>query len=436
MLNSYIGRMVAIYAVAAALAVVALSTYLDDWFDRQLVDATTEIYPCALCPYEALYQKEGIDALTEHLDMRTQDSGLRFRLMRDGHTIAGDLPSEPLPDHAATYLEQISLGSDLVLVVEQYLRVVPDLHPSSDIEQMVLRENLQGLSDQLWLWGAVLVLIGFAATGFIAFKVHRKLTSINQTADHIISGHDLSARIPLSNGRNEFDRLAGNLNHMLDTVEARMEDMRQLSNNIAHDLRTPLTRLRGQLDHIQANGSGYENATKQIDQILTTFDALLRISHLEAGTANISRQQVDVRVLTADIVDLYTPLADQKQQQLSTQVSAGQIVADKDLLFQALANLTENAVKYAPEGSNIQISAQKQESSISLSVIDEGEGVAREMLEKATERFVRADPARQEAGVGLGLALVRAIAEAHDGKLVLMNHADGFEARLNVPLPG
>jgi signal transduction histidine kinase len=240
----------------------------------------------------------------------------------------------------------------------------------------------------------------------------------------------------VSNGRNEFDRLAGNLNQMLDTVEARMEDMRQLSNNIAHDLRTPLTRLRGLLDHIQANGSGYENATKQIDQILATFDALLRISHLEAGTARILRQQMDLRVLATDIVDLYTPLADQKRQQLTTQVSVGQITADKDLIFQALANLTENAVKYAPEGINIQISARKQDGNLSLSVINEGEGIAREMLEKTTERFVRADPARQEAGVGLGLALVRAIAEAHDGKLVLMNLADGFEARLNLPLPG
>lgn len=433
MLNSYIGRMVAIYAVAAALAVAALSTYLEDWFDQQIVDATTDVFPCELCPYQSIYQKKGIDALVEQLDERARDTRLRFRLMQADDTVAGTLPQEPLPDDAATYLSEIALSSNLTLVVEQYHRVIADLRPSPEAEQMVLRENLKGVSGQLWLWGAILVLIGFAATGFIAFRVHQKLSSINYTADRIIASHDLSARIPASRTNSEFDRLTGNLNHMLDTIEARMEDMRQLSNTIAHDLRTPLTRLRGQLDKLQAKGADTSEASTQIDQILATFDALLRISHLEAGTAKVSKQAVDLKALVADVIDLYSPLADQNGHRILAHVSIDTTHADKDLLFQALANLTENAIKYAPENSAVQIFAHRQDGTLLLGVMDEGPGVPEHMLHMVANRFVQVNAARAEGGVGLGLALVQAIAEAHQGQLILVNDAAGFKAQLEIP---
>ncbi len=433
MLNSYIGRMVAIYGIAAFMAIATLSLYLDRWFDRQIEETTADIYACELCPFEAIYQEQGLSPLLKELNIYAQTTGLRYRLDKNGVPEKGDLPNEALVSNAATYLEQTALDTEYTLTVEYYKMVSAEPTLISVENPVMVRQNLYALSDRIRLWGAIIVLIGFGMTSLIAWRIHWKMKTINQTASSIIARQDLAERIPQSNGKSEFDRLTRNLNLMLSKIQAHVEDMRHMSNNIAHDLRTPLTRLKVQLDQLPAENDIRKSAIGQVDQIITAFDALLRISHLEAGTAKITLKDTNLSNLLDDVIDLYGPLAEQKQQKISGYAEIAQAQLDRDLIFQALANLIENAIKFSPNGGAIQISVRASRTTLWLTVHDNGPGITENMLNKASDRFIRLDDARSTEGFGLGLSLTKAIAIAHQGKLELENHAKGFEARLVLP---
>ncbi|MCK0071223.1 sensor histidine kinase, partial [Kordiimonas laminariae] len=331
------------------------------------------------------------------------------------------------------YLEQTALDTEYTLTVEYYKMVSAEPTLISVENPVMVRQNLYALSDRIRLWGAIIVLIGFGMTSLIAWRIHWKMKTINQTASSIIARQDLAERIPQSNGKSEFDRLTRNLNLMLSKIQAHVEDMRHMSNNIAHDLRTPLTRLKVQLDQLPAENDIRKSAIGQVDQIITAFDALLRISHLEAGTAKITLKDTNLSNLLDDVIDLYGPLAEQKQQKISGYAEIAQAQLDRDLIFQALANLIENAIKFSPNGGAIQISVRASRTTLWLTVHDNGPGITENMLNKASDRFIRLDDARSTEGFGLGLSLTKAIAIAHQGKLELENHAKGFEARLVLP---
>jgi signal transduction histidine kinase len=269
----------------------------------------------------------------------------------------------------------------------------------------------------------------------------RRIELINQTSRNIMAG-DLSQRIPIRGSGDELDQLAGNLNTMIDEIERLMDGIRHVSDNIAHDLRTPLTRLRNRLEQLLVDledGSPYRSQVEQgiaeADQLLATFAALLRIARIEAGGHKARFKPVDLAALVGDAAELYEALAEEKQLRFSTRVDASvSLEGDRDLLFQALTNLIDNAIKYTPAGGEVSLELMRVGKTADIAVSDTGSGIAETERDKVGQRFYRLESSRNTPGSGLGLSLVKAVAKLHRATLLLEDNAPGLKATLRLPL--
>jgi signal transduction histidine kinase len=269
----------------------------------------------------------------------------------------------------------------------------------------------------------------------------RRLDTINRTSGEIIAG-DFSRRVPLAGSGDEFDVLAENLNRMLDRIERLMKGLREVTDSVAHDLRTPLNRLRNRLEEsaarLSAEGaqaSEIERAIAETDQLIGTFNALLLIAETDAGTTRAAMSALDLGEVAADVVELYEPLAEEKKVALSLMPEPPVIIeGNRSLIAQALANLLDNAIKYTPKGGKVRIRTAITAAGVDLSVADSGPGIPAEDRPRVTERFVRLEASRNSPGTGLGLSLVAAVAHFHHAELVLEDNAPtGLKAVLRFP---
>lgn len=293
-------------------------------------------------------------------------------------------------------------------------------------------KEIQTLIQNAFSWGLAFTLaLGLIGGLMMSWSMVRRIDAINQTSRQIMTG-DLSRRIPTKGTGDDFDQLADNLNAMLDQIEKLMAGVRQVSDNIAHDLRTPLTRLRNRLE--QGSDPLFEQCIADADQLLSTFNALLRIARIESGSHQSRQERVDLETLVQDASELYEALAEEKNQSLSLHLETGlEINGDRDLLFQALANLLDNAVKYTPSGGKINITLQQKQGFVEIIVADNGSGIPVAAREKVLQRFYRLEAARNSPGNGLGLSLVAAVASLHHGQLRLEDNAPGLRVVLVVP---
>ena len=287
-------------------------------------------------------------------------------------------------------------------------------------------------------FAAVLVL-GIGAAVAIGWFTRRRFAQIDATAQAIIAG-DLSRRIPRDGSGSEFDNLAFTLNHMLDRIAGLMDNLRQLSSDVAHDLRTPLTRLYGRLDAALAAREGpvaiaaIEAARVQAGELLEIFAALLRISEVEGMAERLPRQSVDLSGVVEQMVDTYRPDIETSGRVLQSAVTPGVTIhGDQRLIAQAMANLLDNALRHTPEGSRIDVALETEADEALLRIFDDGPGVPLEDRDRLFQRFARSERARSTPGNGLGLALVAAIAGAHGGRAAL-GSGDGFEVRISLTL--
>jgi len=267
----------------------------------------------------------------------------------------------------------------------------------------------------------------------------KRVELINQTSQKIMRGN-LSLRIPDRGTNDEFDQLARNLNEMLDRIVHLMEGVRHVSDNIAHDLRTPLTRLRNQLENTlltvdrDQDREQVGKSVAEADQLLATFNALLRIARLEVGDKVSNFETFDLSGLAQDAAELYEALAEDKQQKFSIIIEPNvPIMCDRDLLFQTLCNLIDNAIKYTPEGGNIDISLTSNQNETFLSVADSGIGIPVEERERVFQRFYRVAKSRSLPGNGLGLSFVLAVMDLHQGKITLKDNQPGLLIELQFP---
>ncbi|MGQ9831561.1 MAG: sensor histidine kinase [Thermochromatium sp.] len=289
-------------------------------------------------------------------------------------------------------------------------------------------------------WGlAITLALALAGAWLISATLTRRLDAINQTSREIMEG-DLTRRIPVSGSGDDFDRLADGLNRMLDRIEALMAGVRQVSDNIAHDLRTPLTRLRNTLELLAATlpESGEarllaEKAITDAEELLATFNALLRIARLESGSWRAAFGPVDLVPLIEDLVELYEPLAAEREQRLDWTAGASSIVVegDRDLLFQVMANLVDNAIKYTQPGGHIQLTVETTDGQALVVVADNGPGIPPEFREQVFQRFFRIDDSRGTPGSGLGLSLVQAIVTLHRAHIELSDNQPGLRVSLS-----
>ncbi|TJV93478.1 MAG: HAMP domain-containing histidine kinase, partial [Mesorhizobium sp.] len=260
-----------------------------------------------------------------------------------------------------------------------------------------------------------------------------------------IMGGDLSGRLPVTGAGDEFDRLSENLNSMLARIATLNEGLKQVSDNIAHDLKTPLTRLR---NRAEATLSGKHNPTDyrqaleatiaESDQLIKTFNAILMISRLEAGYSSESTSRVDLAASVRDVVELYEPVAEEAGVTLETSVQdAFAVEGNRELIGQALSNIVDNAIKYStdsPSKPTVRVTLDRVGSEIRLSVTDNGQGIPDDAdRARATERFVRLEKSRSQPGSGLGLSLAKAIMTFHSGRLDLLPADPGLSVVMSFP---
>ncbi|HSH43145.1 MAG TPA: HAMP domain-containing sensor histidine kinase [Arenicellales bacterium] len=304
-----------------------------------------------------------------------------------------------------------------------------------DLQELTRMRSL--MLEAFWWAAGITVLLALAGGWTLSRTVTRRLDVINRASREIMSGH-LDRRIPAGGGDDEFDELVRHLNAMLDRIEALMDDVRRVSDSIAHDLKTPLTRLRNELESIRegvGDETSVERALQDADSLLGTFNALLRIARIEAGDRRAGFAGLDLVTVAGDVAELYQPLAEDKGLVLDTALSGeARVRGDRDLLFQAIANLVDNAIKYTPAPGRVSLSVHHGSDAAGVSVADSGPGIPAAVRDKVFERFYRTEDSRRTPGSGLGLALVKAVVRLHDGRITLEDNEPGLRVRLDLPL--
>jgi hypothetical protein len=285
----------------------------------------------------------------------------------------------------------------------------------------------------------LIVAIGVAGAFLLGRGLQRRLDTINRTAEAIIAG-DLTQRMPMRGSGDEFDRLSTTLNAMLDRIDGLLGNLRQVSGDIAHDLRTPLTRLRQKLE-LAAGGpdepaplkGAVHEAIEQTDDMLALFAGILGISEIEAGGAGVRMARVDLSALVTDLADSYLPSAEDGGRVLSRDIAPGIFIeGNRELLAQAGVNLLDNALRHTPAGTAIGISLAARGDDVVLAVSDRGPGIPAAERERMFTRFTRLESSRSTPGHGLGLSLVAAIARAHGGSATLDDHHPGAIAMITL----
>jgi hypothetical protein len=381
-------------------------------------------------------------ALQDRLANRQNTDGIYLLEDAAGNRMAGNLDQWPvgltqmdtwyeLPvrhggEESVALLRAMQLPTGEKLLVGRDVRALIGLHDT-------LRDAMIGAA-------SLIVLLGLLSTLLIRALFRRVIRDISTTTRAIAQG-DLSRRVPRTGKGDEFDELAGVINDMLDRISRLMDGVRQVSNAIAHDLRTPITRARARLEDAAAHAcspdevqNAIERATQDLDGIVRVFEALLRIAEIEAGARRAAFFAVDLSPMLRDMDELYQAVADERGLHLQTNIATTlPVFGDRDLVQQAVANLLDNALKFSTPGEVIRLFATLNRGMVEISVADRGPGIAEADRARATERFFRAETARNTEGSGLGLALVAAVAQLHNGTLELLDNKPGLWAVLRIP---
>jgi signal transduction histidine kinase len=441
-------RIVLVYVAMFAVSATVLIGFTYWNTMRALDTQSDQVIEAEISGLSEQYQQLGLRGLAQVIISRSMHGGQGLYLLADSrnHPIVGNLDGWP---HAVAlngnfiefYYERKIGGSS-----EQRRargRVFPlvggfELLVAQDVHERYLMERLFTTTVP-WTVGLML-LFGLIGGGLMSYNMLARLDSINRTSNQIIAG-DLSRRVPVSRAHDEFDRLAENLNRMLDRIERLMKGVREVTDSVAHDLRTPLNRLRNRLEAAQRRLDPHsgetleiEAAVQETDQLIATFNALLLIAEADAGAARGAMTPTDLAPVMVDVAELYAPLAEEKGIGF-TLVPSGHVMIDgnSSLIAQALANLLDNAIKYTPAGGHITVSLSDLDDHVELQVADTGPGIAREDRARVVERFVRLEESRNSPGTGLGLSLVAAVARFHNGELRLEGNDPGLKATVWFP---
>jgi signal transduction histidine kinase len=311
------------------------------------------------------------------------------------------------------------------------------------------RERMYEILATAGRWSvAIVMVLGIAGGLFVSRRVLKRVDAMTDTARTIMAGN-LAGRLPVIGTGDEFDRLASNLNDMLERIELLMRGLKEVSDNVAHDLKTPLTRLRNRCEEalrLAKSEPDYraalEATIEESEGLIRTFDALLMIARAESGEAREGMTEFDATEIARDVTELYEPLADEKGLSLHVETSPpARVKGNRELVSQALANLVDNAIKYATASkplfnaapAEVVVSAGAEGDRVLLTVRDQGPGIPLADRPRALERFVRLEQSRSKPGSGLGLSLAAAVARLHGGELRLEDNEPGLKAVIALP---
>ncbi len=398
---------------------------------------------------QRLHNLQGGDALLKAIRVRSQRSGQnrRYYLLVSsnkkklaGNLIAwpADLPADkkvrniwlapklipPEVEGDDAYWPMIGaiLGDNKHLIISQSVKDAEDIHEYS----LAMMGSILGIS----------VFLALTMGYFLGRNVLGRIDTINATAHTIMAG-DLTRRVPLTGKNDEFDELSTLLNSMLDCIDQLVTGMRQVTDNVAHDLRKPLTRMRNRLDSIlsiaseKASKEAIEQAINDCDEIVRTFNSLLLIAQTESGTRRGGWGQTNLSKIIEDLESLYQALANEQGLSLTLSITPNQFVdGNKELLSQAISNLLENAFKYSIKNGTIVVKLDSIDNNTRVEIADDGPGIASAQRKNVLNRFVRLEEARHTPGNGLGLSLVKAVADQHQAQLILEDNNPGLSISL------
>ena len=385
------------------------------------------------------YSPAGLQSIVEGLAKHS--SGFYYLLQSpSGEVRAGNLPALT-PVEGIREFGEVSprkggsspIRGRGVILSGQYLFVGWSTHQLREMGEMVVTAFMWGLAASI-----ALALAGGVVT---SGRLLRRIEGVSETSRNIIEG-DLQQRVQVTRGSDEFDHLAASINAMLDRIQALMLDLRQVTTDIAHDMRTPLTRLRQRLEIAQRSNldaaefrSTLSVTIGDIDAILDVFGALLRIAQIESGMRKSAFTNVNLSELLHTTIELYRPASDEKGQHVQERIAGDlEVKGDRELLMQLFANLIENATRHAPAQALISVDAAMDGGRVAVTVADDGPGVPEGMRGKVMQRFFRLESSRTTPGSGLGLSLCLAIVNLHDASIALSDNAPGLRVRVSLPV--
>ncbi len=445
----------ALFSAAAIVAVVYIYWNTTVLLSRQL----NQTIDAELKGLAEQYRAGGLDQLVRTVAERSRTPGNSLYLVADENEkqLAGNLSSvspqlwDSLGPVEFFYSRPAPGGMERRLAFANVFRLPGGdrLIVGRDIED---RRELSSLIRSTMLWGlGVMALVGIGGGYWVSRRLLARIDNLSATTRTIMAG-DLSGRLPVSGSGDELDRLAESLNLMLGRIEQLMAGLREVSDNIAHDLKTPLNRLRNRVEEAlrephseTAYREALERTIEEADGLIKTFNALLSIARLEAGTGGDHSGTVDLSGLVSDVAELYEPVAEERGISLKSEaVGKVTVRGDRQLLGQAIANLIDNALKYgtppAASGNgrtpDVDVRAQKDGSWAEIVVSDRGPGVPSAERKRVLGRVVRLEASRSEPGSGLGLSLVAAVARLHGGALRLEDNEPGLRVVLSLPVEG
>ncbi len=452
-------RLTLVYLTLFALFAAFVLVYFA-WNARRLItEQITETVEAEIQGLREVYSQGGLRRLVFAIDERAVRPGSNLYLLTTlsgegvagnvGSLTAGVLDTPGWTETAYHRLEDLDQMEHHALVQVIQLAGGFRLLVGRDLEE---RDRLRTIVFAAGQWSfAVVVMLGLAGGVFVMRRVLKRVDAMTYTAQMIMRG-DLAERLPIAGTGDELDRLAGSINVMLERIEALMRGVKEVSDNIAHDLKTPLTRLRNRCEEALRTAedeaeyrAALEGTIEESDALIRTFNALLLIARAESGQARDHMSEFDAAEVARGIAELYEPLADDKGLGLKVNAPvATPVYGNRELVSQALANLVDNAIKYVPAQSEPR-SAQPQivitaESGVGdrilLTVADNGPGIPDVDRDRAVERFVRLEQSRSQPGSGLGLSLASAVAHLHGGELRLENNQPGLRCVIVLPRGG
>ena len=429
-------RLTLFYAALFGVSVLMLlgvMHWVADFYMSSSLDAAVDSDITELEDSLRIGGEEALAALVNER-VRQMPHGPMYYLLQDpnGEFVAGNLPpfhrGEGRFDLKVPRVNSPSVAVHsrrVTLTNGEYLMVGVDALPRRELQKLILR---------VFGWSsAISLLLAFAGGAVMSRGVLRRVETISRTARDIMAG-DFSKRIPRRGTQDELDHLAASLNAMLERNQAAMESVRQVSNDNAHDLRTPLNRLRQRLEFAQRRARSVdewrqvaEGCISDMDAILEAFGGLLRIARIESGMPTRRFTKVDLSELLRTVIEVYQPMAEEKEQPFTADIASGLTVwGDRELLTQMIANIVENAMKHSPTRASIGLSTSNTPSTIAVTVNDSGPGVPAEERARVFQRFYRLERSRSMPGSGLGLSLVEAIASLHDVSVELTDNGPGL----------
>ncbi|HVY20497.1 MAG TPA: HAMP domain-containing sensor histidine kinase [Bauldia sp.] len=441
---------IAVFSVFSLFFILYISYSTNVLLNQQLRDTiATE-----LLGLSDQYRVGGLQAVVEVIEQRAHQPGASLYLVTDisGRILAGNV---------AEVANDVLSTSSIDPITVRYQRYTGDSEQRTALVQVVRlpsgflllvgrdtgeREQFRQIIGGALAWALVLMIaLATLSYIFVSRVVLRRIDSLSASSRRIMEG-DLAGRLEVTGSGDEFDRLADSLNAMLDRIEHLLYGVKDVSDNIAHDLKTPLTRLRNRVETAlagPADAANYraalEATIEESDQLIKTFNALLMIARIEAGSPDGEMTEIDANAVVHDVAELYEPVADEAGVELTANTAPQPIMikASRELLGQALANLIDNAIKYgAPvEGAaHIALSATREGDTLVLRVADNGPGIPADDRERALQRFVRLEKSRTQPGSGLGLSLVAAVARLHHGAIELGDGNPGLVVTMRLPL--